>query len=61
MDCLPKQSMEIELVSKMELNKKVIIKNFFGFYLKKLMQENESLNISYLNKLKEEYCQLNAE
>jgi len=33
-----KPSMEIELVSKMEMNKKIIMKNFFGFYLKTVMQ-----------------------
>ena len=39
--------------------KKLLLANFFSFYLKNLMQENENLNVSYMRKIKEEYAKLN--
>jgi hypothetical protein len=39
--------------------KKLLLSNFFSFYLKNMMQDNENLNLSYIRKIKEEYAKLN--
>ena len=39
-------------------SKRILLRNFFTFYVKQLMMVNEKLNLSYLAKLKEEYMKL---
>jgi hypothetical protein len=39
--------------------KKLLLSNFFSFYLKNMMQDNENLNLSYMRKIKENYAKLN--
>ena len=39
---------EIELRSRVLTSKRMLLRNFFSFYLKSLMMVNEQLNASYL-------------
>ena len=49
---------EIELRDRVLSSKRILLRNFFTFYLKQLMIVNEQLNASYLTKLRDEYTQL---
>ena len=49
---------EIELRSRVLSSKRIILRNFFSYYIKSLMLMNEQLNVSYLNKLRQQYMQL---
>lgn|ERR1719469_975946 len=49
---------EIELRDRVMSSKRILLRNFFSYYIKSLMMVNEQLNASYLNKLKLEYAQL---
>ena len=49
---------EIELRVRVLSSKRVLLRNFFTFYIKQLMIVNEKLNLSYITKLKEEYMKL---
>ena len=39
-------------------SKRVLLRNFFTFYIKQLMIVNEELNLSYVTKLRAEYMKL---
>ena len=39
-------------------SKRVLLRNFFTFYIKQLMIVNETLNLSYVSKLKEQYMKM---
>ena len=39
-------------------SKRILLRNFFTFYIKQLMMVNQKLNLSYLAKLKIEYMKL---
>ena len=49
---------EIELRDRVLSSKRVLLRDFFTFYVKQLMFVNEKLNMSYLSKMKEEYMKL---
>ena len=49
---------EIELRDRVLSSKRVLLRNFFTYYIKQLMIVNEKLNLSYISKLKEEYMKL---
>jgi len=51
-------SNEIELRDRVLSSKRVLLRNFFTYYIKQLMIVNEKLNLSYVTKLKEEYMKL---
>ena len=49
---------EIELRDRVLSSKRVLLRNFFTYYIKQLMIVNEKLNLSYVTKLKEQYMKL---
>ena len=49
---------EIELRDRVLTSKRVLLRNFFTYYIKQLMIVNEKLNLSYVTKLKEEYMKM---
>ena len=49
---------EIELRDRVLSSKRVLLRNFFTFYIKQLMIVNEELNLSYVTKLRAEYMKL---
>lgn len=49
---------EIELRDKVLSSKRMLLRNFFGIYLKSLLEVNANLNASYLSKLRDEYSKL---
>lgn len=49
---------EIELRDRVLSSKRILLRNFFTFYIKQLMIVNEKLNLSYVTKLKEEYMKM---
>lgn len=50
---------ELELRDRVLSSKRVLLRNFFSYYIKSLMMVNEKLNLSYLTKLKKEYMKMN--
>ena len=51
-------NMEIEVRDKILSSKRVLLRNFFSFYIKQVIMVNQKLNVSYLTKLKQEYMKL---
>ena len=49
---------ELELRDRVLSSKRILLRNFFSYYIKSLMMVNEKLNLSYLTKLKKEYMKL---
>ena len=45
--------LQSRMASSMNATKKLMLRNFFSFYLKTVLQDNEKLNLSYLSKLKD--------
>ena len=39
-------------------SKRILLRNFFSYYIKSVMLINQNLNLSYLTKLKKEYMKL---
>ena len=49
---------ELELRNRVLSSKRILLRNFFSYYIKSLMMVNEKLNLSYLTKLKKEYMKM---
>ena len=49
---------EFELREKVLTSKRILLRNFFSCYLKSTYEVNANLNVSYLEKLREEYRKL---